>query len=178
VPDDIPSARNFVGQEITRTVFHTSSTFEGDLIHGDTLVPDVTCKGYPIPLGTIEDTSAPEGAVEGDPAPEGASEGEPTPESPELGSSLIASMDVHVRSPPVQSEESVLTNLPTALVGPVTLEVSDPSAGNPLHAVGAEVPLVVALGMSSNHPLGLESALNITSASTPLFCGTSAHPAL
>jgi hypothetical protein len=72
----------------------------------------------------------------------------------------------------------VLTNLPTALVGPVTLEVSDLSAGNPLHAVGAEVPLVVALGMSSNHPLGLESALNITSASTPLFCGTSAPSAL
>jgi hypothetical protein len=101
VPDDIPLARKFVGQEITRTVSHTSSTFEGGLIHVDTLVPDVTCKGYPIPLGTIEDTSAPEGAVEGDPAPEGASEGEPAPESPELGSSSIASMDVHVRSPPV-----------------------------------------------------------------------------
>jgi hypothetical protein len=142
------------------------------------LVPDVTCKGYPVPVGTIEDTSAPDGAVEGDPAPEGASEGEPAPEGPKLGSSSTASMDVHVGSPPVQSEEPVFTNLPTALVGPVTLEVSDPGVGNPLHAVGAEVPLVVALGMGSNPPLGLKSALNITSASTPSFYGTSAPPAL
>jgi hypothetical protein len=59
-------------------------------------------------------------------------------------------MDVHVGSPPVQSEEPVLTSPPTSLVGPITLEVSDPGAGNPLHAVGAEVSLSVALGARSN----------------------------
>jgi hypothetical protein len=44
----------------------------------------------------------------------------------------------------------VLTSPPTSLVGPITLEVSDPGAGNPLHAVGAEVSLSVALGARSN----------------------------
>jgi hypothetical protein len=178
VLDDIPSASNLVGQEITRTVSHASSTFEGGLIHKDTLVPDVTCKGYLAPVGKIEDTLAPEGAVEGDLAPEGAPEGEPAPKDPELDSSSAASMDVHVRSPPVQSEEPMLTSLPTALVVLVTLEVSDPGAGNPLHAFGAEVMLGVASGMSSNPPLGLESALHIASASTPSFDGTSAPSAL
>jgi hypothetical protein len=72
----------------------------------------------------------------------------------------------------------VLTSVPTALVGPITLEVSDRGAGNPLHAVGAEVPLSVALGASSNPPLGLESALNISSASTPPFDSTSVPLAL
>jgi hypothetical protein len=190
VSDDIPSARNLVGQEITQTVSHASSTFEGGLIHGDTSVPDVTCKGYPAPEGTIEDNSAPEGAAEGDSAPEGAtqgdlapkgaSEGEPAPKGPKLSSSLAASMDVHVGSPPVQYEEPVVTSLDltTALVGPVTLEVSDPGIEDLLHAVGAEVPLGVALGMSSNPPLGLKSALDIASASVLSFDGTSAPPAL
>jgi hypothetical protein len=132
------------------------------------LVPDVTCKGYPTPVGTIEGASAPEGLAEDDPAPEGA----------ELGSSLTASMDVHVGSPPVQSEEPMLTSLPTALVGPISLEVSDPCAGNSLHASGAEVPLSVALGVSSNPPLGLEFALNIASASTLSFDSTLAPLAL
>jgi hypothetical protein len=64
-------------------------------------------------------------------------------------------MNVHVRSPPVQSEELAVTSLdlPTALVGPVTLEVSDLGIEDPLHAVGAEVPLGVALDMRSNPPL-------------------------
>jgi hypothetical protein len=48
-------------------------------------------------------------------------------------------MDVHVGSPLVQSEELVVTNLSTALVGPVTLEASDPDDRNPLPADGAEV---------------------------------------
>jgi hypothetical protein len=80
VPDDIPSASNLVGQEITQTVSHASSTFEGGLIHGDTLVLDVTCEGYLDPEGTIEDNSAPEGAAEGDSAPEAAAQGDPAPE--------------------------------------------------------------------------------------------------
>jgi hypothetical protein len=106
VSDDIPSASNLIGQEITWTVSHASSTFEGGLIHGDTSVLAVTCEGYPAPKGMIEDNSAPEGAdeggsalkgvVEGDLAPKGAAEDDLAPEGPELGSSLAASMDVHV----------------------------------------------------------------------------------
>jgi hypothetical protein len=61
----------------------------------------------------------------------------------------------------------VVTSPPIALVGPVTLEVSDPNVGNPLPAIGAEVSLSVALGVSSDPPLGLESALNIASVSAP-----------
>ena len=96
--DDIPSASNLTGQEITETVSYASSTFEGDLIHGDTSVPAITWKGYPAPKGTIEDNSALEGAAEGDLAPEDSFGGEPAPEGPELGSSLVASKDVHVGS--------------------------------------------------------------------------------
>ena len=72
-----------------------------------------------------------------------------------------------MRSLPVQSEEPTLTSLdlPTTLVGPATLEVSDPSVEDPLHAIG--------LGVSSNPPLGLESTLNIASTSVPSFDGTS-----
>jgi hypothetical protein len=190
VLDDIPLASNLIWQEITWTVFHASSTFEGGLIHGDTSVPAITCEGYPAPEGTIEDNSAPEGAAEGDsapkgvaegdPAPEGAAEGDLVPEGPELGSSSATSMDVHVGSPLAKSEEPAGTSLdlPTALVGPVTLRVSDPGIEDPLHVVGAEVPLGVALGMSFNPPLGLKSALDIASTSVPLFDGTSALPAL
>jgi hypothetical protein len=179
VLDDIPSAGNLIGQKITRTVSHASSTFEGGLIRGDTSVPAITCKGYPAPEGTTEDNlapegaaegnSAPDGAAEGDPALEGASMGEPAPEGPELGSSSAASMDVHVGSPLVQYEELAVTSLdlPTALIGPVTLEVSDLGVEDSLHAVGAEVPLGVALDMRSNPPLGLESALDIASVTEP-----------
>jgi hypothetical protein len=190
VPDDIPSASNLIGQEITWTVSHASSTVEGGLINGDTSVLAVTCEGYLAPKGLIEDNLAPEGAAEGgsalegaaegDLAPEGAAEGDPAPKGPELSSSLAASMDVHVESPPVQFDEPAVTSfdLPTALAGLVTLEVSDPGVEDPLHAIGVEVPLGVALGMSFNPPLGLKSTLNIVSTSVPSFDGTLAPPAL
>jgi hypothetical protein len=142
------------------------------------LAPDIACQGYPAPVGTIEGALAPEGAAEDNPAPKGAAEDDPAPEGAKLGSSLATSMDVHVGSPPAQSEEPVFMSLPAALVGPITLVVSDPSAGNSLHAVGAEVSLSTALGASSNPPLGLESALNIVSTSTPPFDGASMPPAL
>jgi hypothetical protein len=68
--------------------------------------------------------------------------------------------------------------LPVALVGLITLEVSDPGAGNSLHAVGAKVSLSTALDASSNPPLGLEFALNFVSTSTPSFDDASMPPAL
>jgi hypothetical protein len=68
VLDDIPSASYLIEQEITWIVSHASSTFKGGLIHGNTSIPDITCKGYPAPEGTIEDNSAPEGTAEGDSA--------------------------------------------------------------------------------------------------------------
>jgi hypothetical protein len=81
------------------------------------LVPNVTCKGHLVPVGTIEDASAPKGGAEDDPALEGAFEDDPASEGAELCSSSASSMKIHVRSPLVQSEEPVLTSLPTSLVG-------------------------------------------------------------
>jgi hypothetical protein len=69
-------------------------------------------------------------------------------------------------------------NLPTALVGSTTLEVSDPGVEDPLRAVGAEVPLGVALSMSFNPPLALKPALDIASTSAPPFDGSSMLPTL
>jgi hypothetical protein len=170
VLDDVPSASLLVGQEIIRAVSHASSTFEGCLICEDTLVPDITREGYPAPEGTIEDNPAPEGVTEGGPAPEG----------PKLGSSSIASMVVHVGSPPVQSEEAAVTSLDlsTALAGPTNLEVSNPSVEDPLRAVGAEIPLGVALSMSYNPSLALKPALDIASTIVPLFDSISTPSAL
>jgi hypothetical protein len=129
-----------------------------------------TCEGYPTPEGTIEDNLAPEGAAEGDPAPEG----------PKLGSSSAASMDVHVGSPPVQANEAAVTSLdlPTTLVGLATLEVSNSGVEDPLRAVGAEVPLGIALSMSFNLSLALKPTLDIASTSVPPFDGNSTPPAL
>jgi hypothetical protein len=129
-------------------------------------------------VGTVEGASAPEGAAGDNLAPKGATEDDLAPEGVELGSSSNASMDVHAGSPLIQSEEPVLTSPPTALVGPVTLEVSDPDDRNLLPAVRAEVSLSVALGVSSNPPLGLKSALNISSVSAPPSDSTPMPPAL
>jgi hypothetical protein len=166
VSDDIPSASNPVKQEITQIVSHASSTFEGGLVHGNTSAPNIAGQGYPAPVGTIKGAIAFEGATEDNPAPESAAEDDLGPKGAELGSSA-ASMDVHAGLPPVQSEEPVVTGSPAALVGLITLEASDPDAGNPLSAVQAEVSLSVALGVSSHPPLDLESALNIASVDTP-----------
>jgi hypothetical protein len=57
------------------------------------------------------------------------------------GSPSTASMDVHVGSPPVQSEEAALTHLSTALTSLVTLEASDPNVESLPPADEAEVPL-------------------------------------
>jgi hypothetical protein len=135
----MPLASNPVGQEITWTVSHTSSTLEGDLDHGDTPALDVAGQGHPAPVDMIEGASASEGAIKDNPAPEGGPKDDTAPKGVELGSSTTASMDVHVRTPPVQSEEPVVTNMPTALVGPVTLEAGDPDARNLPPATEAEV---------------------------------------
>ena len=96
VPNDMPLASNPVGQEITWTVSHTSSTLEGDLDHGDTPALDVAGQGHPAPVDTTEGALASECAAKDNPALEGGPEDDPAPKGAELGSSLAASMDVHV----------------------------------------------------------------------------------
>jgi hypothetical protein len=112
---------------------------EGGLAHGDTLSLDVTGQGHPAPVGMIEGALAFGGATEDNPAPEGGAEDDPAPKGPEPGSSSAASLDVDVGSPQVQYEGPMVMSLPTALVGPVTLEASDPDARNPPPVIGAEV---------------------------------------
>jgi hypothetical protein len=128
VLDDVPLLGDLVGQEVTQTVSHAS------------LVIDVAGQSHPAPLGTSKGASAlegaakvdpsPEGGAEGDRAPEGGAEDNPAPNDVGPSSSLASSMDVHIGSPLVCSEEPVVTNLSIALVGPATLEASDPDARN------------------------------------------------
>jgi hypothetical protein len=79
VPDDVPLASNPIGQEITRTVSHASSTLERGLVHEDILTLDVAGQGHPAPFGTTEGASASKGAAKDNPAPEGGAEGDPDP---------------------------------------------------------------------------------------------------
>jgi hypothetical protein len=103
---------------------------EGSLAREDTLTFNAADQSHPTSLGTTEGASALEVAAKEDPAPEGVG----------LGSSSAASIDVHVGSPLVQSKELMVTHLSAALVGPITLEASDPDARSSLPADGAEVP--------------------------------------
>jgi hypothetical protein len=169
VPDHVPLVGNPVGQEITQTVSHVSSTLEGGLARGNTLALDIAGQGYPAPVGMTEGASASEGAAEDNPTLEGGVEDDPTPKGAELGSSSAASMDVHVRSPPVQSEELDVTSPPTALVGSVTLEASGSDAGNPPHVVGAKVSLSDAHNIVSTDTPSSDTAPMPLALGFPLF---------
>jgi hypothetical protein len=136
------------GQEVTQVVSHASLTLEGGL----------PCKsvdpGLPAPVDVAEGSSALEVATAEGLAPKGVG----------AGSLSAASMDVHVGSPPVRSEEAVVTHVSTALADQVALEASEPDARSLLPADGAEV--------SPSH------ALEIISADLPSSSHASTLPAL
>jgi hypothetical protein len=179
VPDDVPLAGDPVGLEITRTVSHSSSTLESGLVHKDMLALDVAGQSHTAPLGTTEGALASEGAAKDDPAPEGGAEDDPTleggaednlaPKDVGPGSSSAASIYVHVGSPLVQSEEPVVTNLSTTLVGPVTLDTSDPDVGNLPPANGAEVSQSDALNIIPVNAPSTSSASILPALGLPLF---------
>jgi hypothetical protein len=78
-------------------------------------------------------------------------------------------MDVHAGSPPVQSEDAVLTHLSAALAGLVTLEASDPDARSLPPVDEAEVPPSGAFDII---PVDIPSSSNVSILSTmglPLF---------
>jgi hypothetical protein len=104
-----------------------------------------------------------------DPAPEGGAEDGLTPNDAGPGSSSAASMDVHVGSPLVQSEDLVVTNLSAALVGLVTLEASGPDARNLLPADGAEASPSCALNIVPVDAPSTSSASMLPSLGLPLF---------
>jgi hypothetical protein len=119
--------------------------------------------------GGAEDDLAPEGGTEDDLAPKGGAEDDPAPKGADPGSSPAASMDVHVGLLPVQSEEPMVTNLSAALVGPVTLEASDPDARNLPPAVGAEVFPSGALNIFPVNAPSTDSASMLPALGLPLF---------
>ena len=135
VPDGGLSLLDSAGQEVTRVVSRASSTFEGSL----------SCKSvdlsHPAPMDVAEESSALEVAAAEGPTPEGGAGSDPAPEGVGVGSSSVASMDVHIGSPLVQSEEAEVTHLSTTLAGLVTLEANDPNTGSLTLANEAEVPL-------------------------------------
>jgi hypothetical protein len=155
-------------------VSRASSTLEGGL----------PCENadlsHSVPIGMAEGSSALKVAdVEG-PAPKGGAGSDPAPEGARAGSLSTASMDVHVGSPPVRSEDAAVTHLSTTLAGLVTLEGSEPDARSLPPADGVEIPLTHAfdiipadLPSSSNAPtlptLGLPLFLSNLQVSQPLL---------
>jgi hypothetical protein len=143
VPNGGLSLHDSAGQEVTRVVSHASLTLEGSL----------TCKSadpsHPTPMEVAEGPSdlkvaaaedpAPEGGAGSDPAPEGGASSDPAPEGVGACSLSTASMDVHIGSPPVRSEEAEVMHVSTALIGQGALEVSEPDARSLPPAGGAEV---------------------------------------
>jgi hypothetical protein len=93
----------------------------------------------PAPEGGAGSYLAPEGVVGSNPAPEGSACGNPAPEGVQACSISTASMDAHIGSPPIWSEEVTTTRASTALTGQVAIEVGEPDARSLLPAGGAEV---------------------------------------
>jgi hypothetical protein len=127
------SLHDSAGQEVTRVVYCASSTLEGSLL----------CKSvdpsHPAHMDVAEGPSALEvGAAEG-PALEGGAGSDPAPEGVRARSFSAASMDVHVGSPPVRSEEAAVTRVSKALAGQVALEAYELDARSLPPADGAEV---------------------------------------
>jgi hypothetical protein len=63
----------------------------------------------------------------------------------------------------------VVTNLSTALVSPVSLEASDPDAGNPSPVVGAKVSPSDALNIVLINAPSTDSASMLPAQGLPLF---------
>ena len=124
-------------------VSRASSTLEGSLL----------CKSadpsHPTPMEVDEGPSAlevaaaedpaPKGGAGSDPALEGGASSDPAPEGVGACSLSTASMDVHIGSPPVRSEEAAVTHVSMALAGQGALEVSEPDSRSMPPADGTEV---------------------------------------
>ena len=103
---------------------------EGGLAREDILALNAADQSHPAPLGMAKVASslevatkegpAPEGGAGGDLAPKGGAGGDLTPEGVGAGCSSAASMDIHVGSSLVQSEELMVTHLSAALASLVT----------------------------------------------------------
>jgi hypothetical protein len=163
VPEDGRLSHDSAGQEITRVASRASSTLEGGLPREDV---DLS---HPTPMDVVEGSPSLEVAAAEDPAPEGGAGSDPAPEGVGAGSPSAASMDVHVGSPPVQSEEAVVTRLSIALAGLVTLEASEPDARCLSPAHGTEVPLSHAFDIIPADLPSSSNASTLLALGLPLF---------
>lgn len=79
----------------------------------------------------------------------------PAPEGPRTGSLSAASMDVHVGSPVLRSDDAAVTssNLLVGSASPATLEVSGCSAEHLMGAPGVETPMGATLSLDYPVPL-------------------------
>jgi hypothetical protein len=78
---------------------------------------EVAAAQDPAPEGGPGGDPAPEGVVGSYPAPEGGASSNPAPKGVGACSLSTSSMDVHIGSPPVWSEEATVTHVSTALAG-------------------------------------------------------------
>jgi hypothetical protein len=163
VPDGGIMLHDSSGQEVTQVVSHTSSTLEGGL----------PCKsvdlGLPAPMDVAEGSSALEVAAAEGPAPEGGAGSDLAPEGVGAGSLSAASMDVHIGSPPVWSEEAVVMHVSTALAGQVALKACEPDGRSLPPADGAEVPPSHALEIIPADLPSSSHAPTLPSLGLPLF---------
>jgi hypothetical protein len=153
VPNGGLSLLDSAEQEVTQVVSHASSTLEGGLACKD------ADPSYPTPMEVVEGPSAlevaaaedptleggggsypaPEGVTGSDPTPVGSASGDPAPKGVQACSLSNASMDVHIGSSPIRSEEVMAARASTTLTGQVALEVGEPDAKSLLSIGGAEV---------------------------------------
>jgi hypothetical protein len=174
-----------VGQEVTRVVSRASLTLEGSLPCKNTYpshpTPMEVAKGPsalevadaedPTPEGGAGSDPAPEGVVGNNLAPEGGVGSNPAPEGVAACSLSTTSMDVHIGSPSVRSEEVTVARVSTTFIGQVALEVSEPDARSLLPAGGTEVTPSWALEIvPADLPLSSHApALACVGSSTILF---------
>jgi hypothetical protein len=78
---------------------------------------EVSAAENPAPEGGAGSYPAPEGVVGSDPAPVGSASGFPAPKGVQACSLSNASMDVHIGSSPIQSEEVMAARASTVLTG-------------------------------------------------------------
>jgi hypothetical protein len=133
VPDGGLLLHDSARQEVTQVVSCASSTLEGSLPCKNAILSHLT------PMEVAEGPSSLRVAAAENPTPEGGAGSDLASEGVGACSLSAASMDVHIGSPSVQSEEAVVMRVSMALASQVALEVSEPDVRSLLPAGGVEV---------------------------------------
>jgi hypothetical protein len=151
VSDDGLLSHDSARQEVTRVVSHASLTLEGGLPRENADPSNLA------PMDVADKSSSLEVATAEGPALEGGAGSDPAPKGIGAGSPYASSMDVHVGSPLVRSEQAAVTHPSMTLAGLVTLEASESDARSLLPADGVKVPPIHAFDII---PVDLPSSSN------------------